>query len=431
MDLIFEGEKANQGFFDNDSNSSLSDSPSIGTKKLLEELSLPESKKRKSEEKSRKLSNSDIIISESKKRKSEEEEENFNEKSRKLSSSSELSQSFEDSSSQPLTDNNSNSNGGKEIKKRIWRKGTYLGVSEYVPYPLKNKSLKNLYLKARSVFWTEDAIDLTHDAQDFKKLSPKEQNLLKLVLAFFARSDGLVNKNLVLNFYEKITIPEARLFYSYQIYIESIHAMTYARLISTYIKDTKEQKQLLINVDLYKSVGLKESWIKKWIDDSSNSLAESLIAFICVEGVFFSASFCVIYWFKQYKKGLLSGLIVSNGFIARDEATHADCGVELVNLLHEKPTQQRVHEIFKSGVECEKAFVHEALPSPLPGMNADLMIQYIKYISDYWIMQLGYQPLFNEKNPFQWMELLELKERNNFFEQRSTEYVTSTPSSKK
>jgi ribonucleoside-diphosphate reductase beta chain len=314
-----------------------------------------------------------------------------------------------------------------EMKIPKWKKEISKGISQYVPFPLKNKDLLKIYKDARSVLWTEDAIDLSLDADDFDKLSPAEQRLLKLVFAFFARSDGLVNDNLVLNFYPKVQIPEARLFYAYQIFIESIHAITYARIIITLVKDPKERKKLLKDIDAYKSVGKKEKWIKDWIE-TSGSFAKSCIAFICVEGIFFSAAFAILYWFRHYKKGLLPGTMKSNDFIARDESTHAEENVALYLALDdsEKLTSEEIKLIFSTAVEREKEFVQEALPDKLNGMSTELMSKYVEYVADYWLQKLGEKPLFNVMNPFQWMDLLDLKTRGNFFENRNHEYVTGT-----
>lgn len=312
------------------------------------------------------------------------------------------------------------------------------GYSKFIA-TMNNKKLANLYKKARGMNWTEEQINFSTDSKDFETFSPQEKQLLKLVLAFFARSDGLVNENLVMNFYQKITIPEARLFYGFQIYIEGIHAITYTLLIETFEPDKKERIKLLKNVDKYKSVAKKEAWIKKWIE-SGNPLAESLLAFVCVEGIFFSAAFCVIYWIKHHKKGLFKGLIMSNSMIARDERLHCEFGIELFKLLKDKLPQSRVYEIFESAIECEIEFAKEALPDPknvvlkpneeppkpLVGMSADSMIEYIKFVADGWLIDLGYPTLYNVVNPFDWMSLIELPGRGNFFEVNNYQYTSGT-----
>jgi len=298
------------------------------------------------------------------------------------------------------------------------------GYSKYIA-TMTNKKLAALYKKARSVFWTEEQINFVTDSRDFETLNDKEKLLLKLVLSFFARSDGLVNENLVMNFYQKITIPEARMFYSFQINIEAIHAITYTILIETLVSDKKEKIKLLKDVDKYVSVAKKEAWVKKWIE-SGNSLAESLLAFVCVEGIFFSAAFCVIYWFKQYKKGLLKGLVLSNSFIARDERLHCEFGIELYKCLKDKLPQERVYEIFNSAIDCEVDFAREALKEPLEGMSSDTMIQYIKFVADGWLTELEYQPLYNVPNPYEWMALLEVPARGNFFECNNYQYTSGT-----
>lgn len=318
---------------------------------------------------------------------------------------------------------------GKKFSRPQWKKTISKGTSEYVPYPLKNKKFLKNYKDARSVFWTEDSIDLSQDSDDYDKLSEPKKNLLKLVLAFFARTDALVNDNIVLNLYPKVIIPEIRLFYAFQIYIESIHAVTYAKIIFSLIKDKKERDQLLKNVDKYKSVGRKEAWIKNWIDDTP-SFAESIIAFICVEGIFFSASFAVLYWFQHTEKGKFPGIMLSNRFISRDEATHADENVLTYLALadNEKLKEERIYEIFRTAVECEKDFTKESLPTPLSGISSKSMSQYVEYVADFWLHELGLKPLYKTKNPYEWMDLLELKSRGNFFEHRNHDYVSDVKS---
>lgn len=306
----------------------------------------------------------------------------------------------------------------------LWSNKVKKGYSKFVA-TMNNKTLAKLYKEARGLNWTEESIDLTTDTKDFERLDPKEQKLLKLVLSFFARSDGLVNENLVMNFYQKITIPEARLFYGFQIYIEGIHALTYTRLIEALVTEEKERKILLRKVNKYKSVAKKEAWIKKWIE-SGNPLAESLLAFVCVEGIFFSAAFCVIYWFKQYKKALLPGLIKSNNFIARDEKLHCRFGIELFKLLKNKLSKERAYEIIESAIECEIDFAREAIKEPMDGMSSESMIQYVKFVADSWLEELEYDLLYGVPNPFDWMTLIEVPPRANFFEVKAHEYVSGT-----
>ena len=293
--------------------------------------------------------------------------------------------------------------------------------NRFVVFPIEYESLWNMYKKHMAVFWTAEEIDLASDLNDWEKLNNDEQHFIKHVLAFFAASDGIVNENLALRFYSDIQIPEARCFYGLQIAMENIHSETYSLLIDTYIKDPVEKDRLFHAVQKLPHVGKKAKWALKWIQ-SKRSFAERLVAFAAVEGLFFSGSFCAIFWLK--KRGLMPGLCTSNEFISRDEGLHCEFACLLHQLLEtdEKADAKTITAIFSEAVEIEKEFVTKALPVDLIGMNAAMMSQYIEYVADFWLEQLIQQKHYNTKNPFDWMELISLEGKTNFFEKRVSEY---------
>lgn len=289
----------------------------------------------------------------------------------------------------------------------------------FVILPIKHESVWDFYKKAEASFWTAEEIDLSQDMIDWKKLSDDERHFIKHVLAFFAASDGIVNENLSQRFMVDVQIPEARCFYGFQIAIENIHSETYSLLIDSYISNNDEKEKLLNAIDTVECVKKKAEWAMRWID-SPKSFAERLVAFAAVEGIFFSGSFCAIFWLK--KRGLMPGLTFSNELISRDEGLHRDFACLLFDMIENKPTQETVHLIIRNAVEIEKEFVTEALPVSLIGMNANMMSQYIEYVADHLLVSLGCKKLYNASNPFDWMELISMQGKTNFFEKRVGDY---------
>lgn len=292
----------------------------------------------------------------------------------------------------------------------------------FVLFPIQHPDIWNMYKKAEASFWTAEEIDLSADLLDWhSKLNVDEQHFIKHVLAFFAASDGIVNENLAVNFMREVQSPEARCFYGFQIMIENIHAETYSLLIDTYIKDSAEKHYLFHALDTVSCVSKKGQWALKWI--SQGSFAERLVAFAAVEGIFFSGSFCAIFWLK--KRGLMPGLSFANELISRDEGLHCDFACLLYSKLQHPLSQDMVHELIANAVAIEKEFVVDALPVKLIGMNADLMCQYIEFVADRLLVALGYSKLYHAVNPFDFMELISLQGKTNFFERRVSEYQKS------
>jgi len=292
--------------------------------------------------------------------------------------------------------------------------------NRFVLFPLKYNDIWQMYKTAEHSFWTAEEIDLSQDLTDWNdKLNDDERHYIKNVLAFFAASDGIVNENLAENFLKEVQYPEAKCFYGFQIAIENIHSETYSLLIDTYIKDSAERDHLFNAIDTVPSVKRKADWALKWIE--SGNFAERLIAFAAVEGIFFSGSFCSIFWLK--KRGLMPGLTFSNELISRDEGLHC----QFATLLHRKYIQnkvseERIKEIIQEAVEIEKEFVTESLPVSLIGMNSKLMQQYIEYVADYWLLELGCSRVYGVDNPFDFMDMISLQNKGNFFEKRISEY---------
>ena len=293
----------------------------------------------------------------------------------------------------------------------------------HVLYPIHFPKIWDYYLTHVAGFWTFDEIDLTKDYKDWQNLSSDEQHFIKMVLAFFAASDGIVMENLAQRFMSEVQIPEARAFYAIQIAMETIHAQTYSELIDTYIKNEEERKKLFGAVDNFPSIQAKANWALKYIN-SSDSFATRLAAFAMVEGVFFSGSFCAIYWLK--KRGKMPGLTFSNELISRDEGLHTDFACLLFNMLKQKPTVDEIHQMIKEAVEIEIAFVKEALPVGLIGMNESLMSTYIQFIADRLLSVMNVPKVWNVRNPFEWMEMISLSGKTNFFEKRVGEYKRRT-----
>jgi ribonucleoside-diphosphate reductase beta chain len=300
--------------------------------------------------------------------------------------------------------------------------------NRYVLFPIMYDDIYKLYKKAVSSFWTVDEIDLSKDINDWEKLNDNEQHFIKNVLGFFAGSDGIIMENLAVRFMNEIQIPEVKSFYSYQIFNESIHSETYSLLIDTYIKDVDEKTKIFNSIENIPSVARKASWAYKWIQNTEVSFETRLIAFAIVEGVFFSGSFCAIYWLK--KRGLMPGLTFSNELISKDEGMHCEFAILLYSMTKNKISEKIVHEIFKDAVDIEKEFITDSIPCNMIGMNSLLMKQYIEFVSDRLLMQLGYNKIWNSENPFDFMELISLRPKSNFFEVRVGEYAKSKISEK-
>ena len=280
-----------------------------------------------------------------------------------------------------------------------------------------------MYKKALASFWSTEEIDLSYDLSDWDKLTNDEKHFLSHVLAFFAASDGIVNENLICNFATEVQSAEARCFYGFQIAMENIHSETYSLLIDTYIKDEKKKTHLLKAIETMPCVQKKAKWALKWCDTNNASFAERMIAFAAVEGIFFSGAFCAIFWLK--KRGLMPGLCFSNELISRDEGMHCDFACLLYKKLVNKLPKSRIVEIVTNAVEIEKEFVVDSLPVELIGMNSGLMCEYIKFCADRLLGALGCIKYYNAANPFEWMEMISLQGKTNFFEKRVGEYAKS------
>lgn len=293
--------------------------------------------------------------------------------------------------------------------------------NRFVLFPIKYNDIWEMYKSHMAVFWTAEEIDLVSDLTDWERLNDGERHFISHVLAFFAASDGIVNENLALRFYNDVQIPEARCFYGFQIAMENIHSETYSLMIDTYIKDPVQKDKLFQAVQNFPHVEKKARWAMKWMQ-SSASFAERLVAFAAIEGIFFSGSFCAIFWLK--KRGLMPGLCTSNEFISRDEGLHCQFACLIHKHLSEKEqaSKEVIKMIITEAVEIEKEFITKALPVSLIGMNAETMTQYIEFVADYWLMELGAGRVYNTPNPFDWMELLSLEGKTNFFEKRVSEY---------
>jgi ribonucleoside-diphosphate reductase beta chain len=291
----------------------------------------------------------------------------------------------------------------------------------FVLFPIKHTAIWEWYKKSVASFWTAEEVDLTQDLTDWEtKLTDNDRNFIKHVLAFFAASDGIVNENLVLNFMREVQIPEARCFYGFQVAIENIHAEMYSLLIDTYIKDPKEKDFLFNALQNLDCVSKKGNWALRWIENAP-SFAHRLIAFAAVEGIFFSGSFCSIYWLK--KRGLMPGLTFSNELISRDEGMHCDFACLLYSMLQHKLPPEEVKAIITEAVEFEKEFVTDALPVSLIGMNAELMGQYIEFVADRLLVSLGCEKAYGTSNPFSWMDMISIQGKTNFFEKRVGDYA--------
>lgn len=300
--------------------------------------------------------------------------------------------------------------------------------SRFVMFPIQDDSIWKMYKKQMDCFWRAEEIDLSKDLDHWSKLTDDERHFIKMVLAFFAASDGIVLENLGVRFMTEVQLSEARAFYGFQIAMENIHSETYSLLIDTYIKDREEKDKLFNAINNFSCIEKKARWATKWIGDKRSSFATRLLAFACVEGIFFSGSFCSIFWLK--KRGLMHGLTFSNELISRDEALHTEFAILLYNKLEKKINKKKVQEIISEAVEIEKEFICDALPCRLLGMNSNLMGQYIEFVGDRLALQLGNDKIYNVSNPFDFMEMISLERKTNFFESRVSDYALATKSGK-
>jgi ribonucleoside-diphosphate reductase subunit M2 len=292
--------------------------------------------------------------------------------------------------------------------------------NRFVMFPIKDNDIWDMYQKEVDSFWRPEEIDLTKDFSHWIALHDDEKYFISMILAFFAASDGIVLENLASRFMSEIQSSEARAFYGFQIAMENIHSHTYSLLIETYIKNTEEKYKLFHAIDNFPCIKKKSDWALKWIHDKQSCFATRLVAFACVEGIFFSGAFCSIFWLK--KRGLMPGLTFSNELISRDEALHCEFAVLLYSKLLNKLDKSQIYKIIKEAVEIETEFICDALPCRLIGMNSDLMTQYIQFVADRLCLQLGYKKIFNVSNPFSFMELISLEGKTNMFERKISEY---------
>jgi len=293
----------------------------------------------------------------------------------------------------------------------------------FVLFPIQNNEVWDMYKKAEASFWTAEEIDLASDMKDWDNLNDNERHFVSHILAFFAASDGIVNENLAANFATEVQIPEARCFYGFQIAVENIHSETYSLLIDTYIRDNEQKDHLLNAIETVPCVQRKAEWALQWCERDNASFAERCVAFAAVEGIFFSGSFCAIFWLK--KRGLMPGLAFSNELISRDEGLHCDFACLLYKQLINKLPEERIVEMITNAVEIEKEFVSDALPVELIGMNSTLMRDYIEFCADRLLVALGCSKHYEAINPFEWMEMISLQGKTNFFEKRVSEYGKS------
>jgi ribonucleotide reductase beta subunit family protein with ferritin-like domain len=294
----------------------------------------------------------------------------------------------------------------------------------FVIFPIKHHDLWAKYKQHSSVHWTAEEIDLSKDLKDWEKLTENEQHFVKHILGFFAGSDGIVMENLAMRFSREVQVPEAKFFYAEQNIIEAIHSETYSLLIDTYIQDKEEKTKILKAIQTIPAVKKKADWALAWIDNNEADFATRLLGFAAVEGIFFSGAFCAIFWLKQ--RGVMPGLTLSNEFIARDEGLHTDFACLLYSKVVNRLSKQQAHKIIREAVKIEKHFITKALPCELIGMNAKLMAQYIEFVADRLLLQLGYPKAYHATNPFPFMERISLENKDNFFEKRVSTYAKAT-----
>jgi ribonucleotide reductase beta subunit family protein with ferritin-like domain len=292
--------------------------------------------------------------------------------------------------------------------------------NRFVLFPIRHPHLWQLYKKQQACFWTAEEIQLTKDREDWEKLNSNEQHFIKNILAFFAGSDGIVFENLDTRFLQEIQVPELKAIYAFQGYMEQVHSETYSLLIDTYVRDPLEKNRLFSAIDTIPCVAKKAEWALKWINDIQSPFSKRLVAFACVEGIFFSGSFCAIYWLKTRK--LMPGLTFSNELISRDEGMHVETAVAVYNMLVNRLSYEDIKTIILEAVTIEKEFIIDSIPCALIGMNSTLMTQYIEFVADRLLAQLGYEKHFFTENPFDFMEMISLQGKTNFFEKRVSEY---------
>lgn len=298
--------------------------------------------------------------------------------------------------------------------------------NRFVMFPIKYPDIWAMYKKQMDCFWRAEEINFAQDLADWEKLSAEEKHFISMVLAFFAASDGIVLENLASRFMSDVQVSEARAFYGFQIAIENIHSESYSLMIDTYIRDDAEKTRLFSAIENYPCIAKKANWAKKWIADNRSSFASRLVAFAAIEGIFFSSSFASIYWIK--KRGLMPGLTFSNELISRDEALHTEFAILLYKKMTKKLNKKRIYEIIEEAVEIEKEFITEAIPCRMIGMNMNLMKQYIEFVADRLVVQLGYDKIYNTGNPFDFMELISIESKVNFFERTNAEYALANKS---
>jgi ribonucleoside-diphosphate reductase subunit M2 len=293
--------------------------------------------------------------------------------------------------------------------------------NRYVMFPIKYNDIWEMYKRSIDSFWHTGEISLAQDLNDWNKLNDDERNFIKMILAFFSSSDALVTDNLGTRFMNEVQVSEARAFYAFQIAIETIHSEMYSILIDTYIKDSEEKTKLFQATSNYPCIEKKFKWAEKWLNDKRSNFATRLVGFALVEGLFFSSSFAAIYWIK--KRGLMPGLTFSNELISRDEALHTEFAILLYSKINKKIPKKKLYEIVKEAVDIEKEFITESIPCRMIGMNSKLMCQYIEFVADRLCLQLGYDKLYNSSNPFDFMELISIESKVNFFERTNAEYA--------
>lgn len=298
--------------------------------------------------------------------------------------------------------------------------------NRFVMFPIVHEDIWQMYQKQVDCFWRPEEIDLSKDLSHWEGLNKDEKFFISMILAFFAASDGIVLENLAQRFMSDVQVSEARAFYGFQIAMENIHSHTYSNLIDTYIKDKDDKHKFFNAIQNYPCIKKKSDWAQKWIHDNRSSFATRLVAFACIEGIFFSGAFCSIFWLK--KRGLMPGLTFSNELISRDEALHCEFAILLYSKLLKKVDKNRIHELIKEAVEIETEFICNALPCRLIGMNSEMMTQYIQFVADRLCVQLGYKKIYNVINPFDWMELISLEGKTNFFERRLGDYALANKS---
>jgi len=296
--------------------------------------------------------------------------------------------------------------------------------NRFVMFPIQHQDIWKMYKTQVDCFWRAEEIDLSKDLSHWNQLTKNEKHFIKMILAFFAASDGIVLENIGTRFMNEIQNSEARAFYGFQIAMENIHSETYSLLIETYIQDKKEKTEIFQAIQNFPCIKKKADWAIKWIQDKRSSFASRLVAFACVEGIFFSGAFCSIFWLK--KRGLMPGLTFSNELISRDEALHTEFAVLLYSKLNKPLKRSKLLEIITEAVDLESEFITSALPCKLIGMNEKLMKQYIEYVADRLIVQLGYQKHYNQSNPFDFMEMISMEGKTNFFERRVGEYALAS-----